>query len=646
MVFDRPTAPTPSKLPPPPTRPSIAQTVKAAADPGYTRLHITPFDADLLSVVVPASARPSARNVSFHSLQTFPEKRYGFVDLPTEAAEKLRRKLNGAVLKGVKLRIEPARQSNQEAEAAVASTTMGKSELTSDERQRKEEERAARKEKKRADKARGKTSRISTEREEVVGVQLEAGRQVKRGWTEPESAAELSNKKTNWSKDKKDKKEKGKSTKKRAEKSEYTDKPECLFKTILPANKVAMPAVPTPKDGEEAVDSRAARRARKEAKKAREVVVHEFANWTRIPTFLKSGGAGGTNAGNANLEYVDGKGWVDEATGDVVQPLKSTRPVAVKGVITKEAQLAKRAKLDAVAADRARAWKGDEASESESTGLGSGSETSSSGSDSSEEDDDDGDKDEDEVSDPKDEPVPSAEEATLLSPTRPRSSGSGKNLMIKIPPPPTFATPSTPGPKKEVHPLEALYKRAKPETDAAKQAATPSAGKDKEQPFSFFGGMNNDDIEDEEGDSMDVVTVENSNSKDNENENDDADPQPPMTPFGRAEFEWRNVRSAAPTPDTAHPSRMTSIFKWPTPGGASDDEGEDDGAADDDDDGDEDEKVDGDKDRKEKAAGEGDFQSWFWDNRGDLNRSWKRRRKTAAKDKRYRENRARAERAI
>ena len=40
-----------------------------------------------------------------------------------------------------------------------------------------------------------------------------------------------------------------------------------------------------------------------------------------------------------------------------------------------------------------------------------------------------------------------------------------------------------------------------------------------------------------------------------------------------------------------------------------------------------------------------DFQNWFWENRGDLNRSWMKRRKTSAKERRHRENKARASRA-
>lgn len=50
---------------------------------------------------------------------------------------------------------------------------------------------------------------------------------------------------------------------------------------------------------------------------------------------------------------------------------------------------------------------------------------------------------------------------------------------------------------------------------------------------------------------------------------------------------------------------------------------------------------------KRKAAvtptvtNESDFANWFWENRGENNRAWKRRRREAAKEKRQRENRQR-----
>jgi len=176
--------------------------------------------------------------------------------------------------------------------------------------------------------------------------------------------------------------------------------------------------------------------------------------------------------------------------------------------------------------------------------------------------------------------------------------------------------------------LEALYKRPRPADGAPTQDAAPES-----TPFSFF--VNGD----EEEDTATVTT------------------HIPLTPFSRQDFETRGIRSAAPTPDTAHPSRMAKF--WPH-AGADDIEEEDDEDDEDEEDKDEDDVVDTDMrdgdaetDVQEaaQAAGQGaestsDFQKWFWEHRGDLNRSWKKRRKTAAKEKRYRENRARAERAI
>jgi len=36
---------------------------------------------------------------------------------------------------------------------------------------------------------------------------------------------------------------------------------------------------------------------------------------------------------------------------------------------------------------------------------------------------------------------------------------------------------------------------------------------------------------------------------------------------------------------------------------------------------------------------ESEFRKWFWENRGDLNRAWKKRRRDALKTKRHTENR-------
>lgn len=66
-----------------------------ADDAEYTRLHITPFSPALLNTFLPSSILPNARNISYHNIQIFPEKGYGYVELPTMDAEKTKKKLNG-----------------------------------------------------------------------------------------------------------------------------------------------------------------------------------------------------------------------------------------------------------------------------------------------------------------------------------------------------------------------------------------------------------------------------------------------------------------------------------------------------------------------------------------------------------------------
>src|SRR5438045_1514763 len=82
---------------------------KSQPQPQYTRLHITPLNPSLLPSILPATALPMAQNISYHSISTFPEKNYGFVDLPEMEAEKIKKKLNGAILKRTKVKIEEAR---------------------------------------------------------------------------------------------------------------------------------------------------------------------------------------------------------------------------------------------------------------------------------------------------------------------------------------------------------------------------------------------------------------------------------------------------------------------------------------------------------------------------------------------------------
>jgi hypothetical protein len=550
-----------------------AEATSASSD--YIRLHISPLDPELFKIVVPASAAPKARNISYHTIETFPERRYGFVELPTMEADKIKKKLNGAVLKGNKIRIEKARP-----EQRVEPT----GEID------QEEEEKSRKKKKKTKEEKEESRKRKRDPEVVEGVALK-DRKVKRGWTEP---ADQRRKK---SKQDKEKEKDGKHTeKKKRLKSKYTDGDECLLKTKVPPNAIAN----LPEDDQP--------RKRKKKGKSREVIVHEFEKTTKFPSFLKTSADEGE--ANTATEFVEGKGWVDE-NGNVVETVKEKK---IPEAAPKKKNKVKKATPRPV-----------EESDDDTSSSG----TSSSGS-SDEESEDEMEVDaqveekkekkettretpqpDDESSDSEaDSPQP-PQQATPVSAikadeTRPMSSSSSRSLTIKIPPP---GTPST-----KVHPLEALYKRAKPD-----EVTTEILAKKEPEPFSFFGGADNDDIEDEEDQDPANQTI--------------ATPAP-MTPFSRQDFEWRNVRSAAPTPDTAHPSRMRNF--WPE----DEEEGEEDpdmaehGF-----------DEDGDKDVSAPQSSS-DFQAWFWNNRRDLNRSWMKRRKTAAKEKRHRENKARASKAV
>lgn len=578
----------------------------------YVRLHITPFNPTLLNTIIPASSLPNARNISYHSLQTFPEKAYGYVELPTMEAEKLKKKLNGSILKGVKLRIEKARPKKEITTAAEV-----------EEKPVKEKKSSSKKRKRDPD--------------TLEGVEI-GDRHVKRGWTTPPAAVKSERRSKN-------SKEKEKEKKKAVVRSKFTTDPECLFRTVLPPNVAANVADPAA--------TKAKPDKKKRSKKGKEVLVHEFAKTTKYPSFLKSSTAASSSSKPA-VEFVEGTGWVDE-DGNVVEAVtkKVQRPAVAKSSAaesriqpTKDAQDVndttseedsssddeepeeskdKTAPVPAVedseTSSSGTSSEDEEEEEGEGRVGGDGdgekeatvqaaaddSETSSSGPSSEESDSDDSSEDE----------TPAV---AIQTPERrnskSNSSGQAPNLSITIPPPipstpiastttTTTTTAVTTTASGEVHPLEALFKKPRPEG----KLTIPEAPS-----FSFFGSDDGDVEDDKTPNAVRQYTE-------------------PMTPFTQKDFEYRGIRSAAPTPDTGFRDKK---FIWPSGNG---DEG--------------DEDYDGSPSRGDKAAktgagedkeAESDFQKWFYENRGETNRAWKKRRKMVGKEKRQRENRKRADR--
>jgi hypothetical protein len=167
-------------------------------------------------------------------------------------------------------------------------------------------------------------------------------------------------------------------------------------------------------------------------------------------------------------------------------------------------------------------------------------------------------------------------------------------------------------PPRDIHPLEALFKRKAPSDTTPRLHPINTS-------FSF--GITDDIDEDME----------------------DPDPQYPSTPFTRT----RDIRSAAPTPDTAAIGRKFS-FSFAGNNNFSHDDDIEEGYEDE-----EDQWQNanmeplGVKEVKEgEEEEETEFAKWFWENRGDSNRAWKKRRRDVMKVKRQRENRRVSRRVV
>ena len=511
-----------------------------------TRLHITPFSSELLASILPPSLQSSATDISFHSVLTFPENTYGYVTLPTMEAEKFKKKMDGSMLKGKKFRVETALPHKRQRDDTgdVGSDPIPVSSKSSKKRK--------------------------TEENVIDGHELK-DRSVKRGWTE---SAEIKMEK------RKAEKRKGKEEKKtKAQpKSKYTDKPECLFRTKVPPNRLPT----TPADD---------KHAKKKKKNPKESVVHEFTNTVTHPSFVRSGAEGA--APTATFE--EGKGWVDDS-GNLKEPASDRvrsdqyRPGQVPGAKgkrksakiphpeqdlkpqkSKEKVVSSTKEATPESEDESEDWTSSsgESSSDDSTSESDDS-TSTSSSDESDASDSDLKEQTSALTNKKKKRTPSIE--SDKEEAKEQSSGEETNEQ----------------PPAEVHPLEALFKRPAPDS------TEPNPPKEANTQFSFFG---NDDIESEE---------------------EDLGTTGPITPFTKKDIEERGLRSAAPTPDTVSAGRH---IQW----NESEDE--------------EDDCYTSPVPRSSAAGGESDFAKWFWENRGDNNRAWKKRRRDAAKEERQRENR-------
>ncbi|KAE8376206.1 hypothetical protein BDV26DRAFT_266189 [Aspergillus bertholletiae] len=525
-------------------------------DPSATkRLHITPFTAELLPSVLSSSVRPLATEISFHSIPTFPENNYGYVTLPAMEADKIKKKLNGSILKGRKFKVDVARPQKRHRDEGEGEDDKVLSDAVS------------------------RSSKESKKRKDIGNVleghELQTDRQVKRGWTESTSTLKERRKE-----EKKKSKKKDDRTGKSQAKSKYTEKAECLFRTKIPPNRASPAEVEQDKQSK-----------KKKKKNLQESVIHEFSKTFTHPSFLRTDSDGAA----PSFTFKDGKGWID-GSGNIKEQasdrIRSDQFIPGKIAGAKEKPKSKsllKAKTSSQILDDTTTIRGDvdlkELDESEDW-------TSSSGTTSSDDSTTDSESEESVISSSSDSSDISSDHGEQgTSQNVEKFSGPDAKVEQGI----AQAGKNDEPHSQEVHPLEALFKRpaagatdVKPDADANIQ-------------FSFFG------------------------QEDMESDEEPQEVTEPQTPFTKKDLQSRGLRSAAPTPDTALAGRNK---KWP---GLEQHDLMD---------------IDDEPYTRTPVPESGsvvtvesDFTKWFWENRGDNNRAWKKRRRDAAKEQRQRENR-------
>jgi len=546
------------------------------------RLYISPWNVTLANTVLTPAQQAVANNISYYTIPTFPEKGYGYVELPVEEAQKLLKKFNGSILKGMKVRVEEAKPESKKRKA------------------KEQEDRGPSAAEKEAHKAK-KAKKEKLENGVLSGIELPDGREVKRGWVQPSTSE----------------KEKSKSKKSNSGgKGGKKEKSQMIFRTTLPLNVVT----PT-------TDAKVKKQKEKEKKRTREgekaglaTEVQEFTHSTKFPTFLR--GAQAVENGSKATEFVEGKGWVN-AAGEVVEEVKIrpqrrvTAPPEPSFLRTK-----KKSKKTAPVLE-------------ESSDL---SESSSDPSSESDNDDKDENKSNNEAE--PDGEVTHKPSEVLKSP----QTASDKVLTLPQPeetdssPSTTTSPPAESAAPKAIHPLEALYKRSSATIVPISVTSTPRPAPILTN-FSFFG-EEAIDKNDDDNDAVTEAPIQDENSdgipktpytrRDLESRGQrSAAPTPDTAAVGK-KAPWLADRDSSDiSSDSSSSNDNTSSDEddITTPKASATMQSVKYLAAA--------EAVEA------PPREQTEFEKHFWEKRGEYNRSWKQRKREAKKESRQSENRRR-----
>ncbi len=573
--------------------------------PIIKRLYISPFNPVFITTILSPAALSVVANTSYHKIETFAERSYGYLDLPIEEAQKLKKKLNGSILRGLKMRVEDARleKRKRKVEKEVGNGTVDKDEQSQSKRSKRE-----------------------TRKDGVLlAIELVDDRQVKRGWIQ-QAVSEK------------------KSKRGLTDKSSTKERSHLLFRTNLPPNVVSKTV------DKEGMRNDKIRKRKVDGKTGKAVEIKEFTKTTKYPTFLRDSQI--SKQGKKSIAFEEGKGWIDDE-GNIVEAVRerrSSQKSRPPSFVRKEVVEATTAETDINAAPSTSSEV-----ESEESSVVSDESISISNSDSSSED-----AINDKAIPDAATPSPTTVKAVLSAKRKTRLPRPDHLNVTTVPTaivthPPSATPPATA--IKEVHPLEALFKRPTSKSATTTTGKSPSSAP-RPAPimtsFSFFDADRNADADD-------------NNTRDSEEAGgDSATLYPPQTPFTRRDIEYRGIRSAAPTPDTAAIGRRFNV-PWArkmSQAGDDDEENENDddpgiGAMergpDDDGDDDDDEIPNNDSNAiransekegpsttpvKEEMKEETMFEKHFWEQRGENNRNWKARVRERKKEKRQEDNRS------
>jgi hypothetical protein len=655
--------------------------------PTRTRLHISPLNPTILPAVVPPSIQPNITNLTYHKVPTFPENGYGYLELPAADAERIKKRLNGLFVQGKKMKIDEARpdKKRKRREAELVEGRGVPEEEAVVKRPKKEKRKKEQgvfpgitlpegRDVKRGwtQPAEGEKKKHRSKKEKTND---HTGQEMLFKTHLPANVASKTS-----SKDKKEKRAKegrgkpgrGAEVKEFAKTSKYP-----TFLRTGGGDKGAVKPL-TFEDGKGWVDEEgnvvepvvATRSTRprpdpQRAKAKEEVLIVAKeddesgveGDGDRMDTDKPAGAIVDVNEEDIFGEEDDAADLVDvesededvyqesqndliekEAHEEVAIESDADEDIAVDGEVDSAEQdgtvirrsLSVDVEVDDDGGDSSTMVDFSDGDRKANTAADVTAadqiEKSASDAESSEEDEEDSASEPDESSDDENEveeeehgaaSAITATNETILPSAEPPTPGPAAGLLASSMGPPASVL------TKDVHPLEALYKRAKPSA-TIEPDRTPNRPAPIQTAFSFFGGQDID--ADDDASSMDQGMQSLA---------------PPQTPFTQRDLEHRGMRSAAPTPDTA---AINKRFAWNVP--------DDDEHDDDDDEAESTTDSQQEMSRSETPASEvqgapsgggkseqSEFEKHFYAMRGEYNRSWKQRKREARKEVRQSENR-------